>query len=167
MYPAMHAAHANDPPVMVSSSRSSSLIGGNGCTRVSPFTYIIKGLLGQAVGGEAIRCASTELVSVNPPKGLTCGKYMGPFTESAGGYLTNPEAAEGCQYCPYTTVDQYMYSRFNIKFSDHWRNLGIVFGFVAFNIIAIFWLTYFMRIRTVSVFASLKQKFRGKSIHTA
>ncbi|KAG2154002.1 ABC-2 type transporter-domain-containing protein [Suillus clintonianus] len=125
--------------------------------RVSPFTYIIEGLLGQAIGGEAIRCSYTELVSVNPPKGLTCGKYMGPFMQFAGGYLTNPEVAEGCQYCPYTTTDQFMYSRFNIAYSDHWRDLGIVFGFVAFNIVAVFWFTYFMRIRTISVFASLRQ----------
>ncbi|KAG1809243.1 P-loop containing nucleoside triphosphate hydrolase protein [Suillus variegatus] len=101
--------------------------------RVSPFAYIIEGLLGQEL-------------------------YMGPFMEFAGGYLTNPEAAEGCQYCPYRTADQYMYSRFNIKDSDHWRNLGIVFGFVAFNIIAVFWFTYLMRIRTVGVFTSLRQK---------
>ncbi|KAG2347847.1 pleiotropic drug resistance ABC transporter [Suillus weaverae] len=126
--------------------------------RVSPFTYIIEGLLGQAIGGEAISCSYTELVSVNPPKGLTCDKYMGSFMQFAGGYLTNPEAAESCQYCPYATTDQYMLSRFNIAYSNHWRNLGIVFGFVTFNIIAILWFTYFMRIRTVGVFASLRQK---------
>ncbi|KAG2044053.1 pleiotropic drug resistance ABC transporter [Suillus americanus] len=131
--------------------------------RASPFTYIIESRLGQAIGSQAIICSSTELVSVNPPKGLTCGKYMDPFIEFAGGYLTNPGAAEGCQYCPYKTTDQFMYSRFNIKYSDHWRNLGIIFGFVAFNTIAIFWFTYFMRIRTVSVFTSLKRKLaRGK-----
>ncbi|KAG2118374.1 ABC-2 type transporter-domain-containing protein [Suillus clintonianus] len=126
--------------------------------RVSPFTYIIEGLLGQAIGGESISCSSTELVSVNPPKGLTCDKYLGPFMEFAGGYLTNPEAAEGCQYCLTKTADQFMYSRFNIKYNHHWRNLGIVFGFVTFNIMAIFWFTYFMRIRTASVFTSLRQK---------
>ncbi|KAG1748265.1 ABC-2 type transporter-domain-containing protein [Suillus paluster] len=129
--------------------------------RVSPYTYIIEGLLGQAIGGEAISCSFTELVSVNPPKGLTCGQYMGPFMEFAGGYLTDAEAAGGCQYCPYKTADQYMDSKFNIQYSNHWRNLGIVFGFVAFNIIAIFWFTYFMRIRTVSVFASLKKLTRS------
>ncbi|KAG1804923.1 uncharacterized protein HD556DRAFT_491503 [Suillus plorans] len=53
----------------------------------------------------AIRCSYTELVSVNLPKGLTCDKYMGTFMRLAGSYLTNPEAAEGCQYCPYTTTD--------------------------------------------------------------
>ncbi|KAG0701470.1 ABC-2 type transporter-domain-containing protein [Suillus ampliporus] len=129
--------------------------------RVSPFTYIIQGLLGQAIGGTPISCASRELVSVNPPKGLTCDKYMGPFMEFAGGYLTNPDASEGCQYCPYETADDYMYSIFSIKYSYHWRNIGIVFGYVLFNIFAMFWFTYFMRIRTVSVFTCLKQKLIG------
>ncbi|KAG2364667.1 hypothetical protein BDR07DRAFT_1450169 [Suillus spraguei] len=128
--------------------------------RVSPFTYIIEGLLGQAIGGQSVSCSSTEFVSVNPPKGLTCGNYMGPFMNFSGGYLTNPEAAEGCQYCYAKIADQVMYSRFNIEYSNHWRNLGIVFGFAAFNILAVFWLTYFMRIRTVSVFTSLRRKFR-------
>ncbi|KAG2155262.1 ABC-2 type transporter-domain-containing protein [Suillus bovinus] len=126
--------------------------------RASPFTYIIQGLLGQAVGGQAVICSSTELVSVNPPMGQTCSEYMDPFIKFAGGYLTNPGAAEGCQYCPYKTTDEYMYSRFNITYSDHWRNLGIIFAFAAFNMIAVFWFTYFMRIRSVSVFTSLKQK---------
>ncbi|KAG1821596.1 pleiotropic drug resistance ABC transporter [Suillus subaureus] len=128
--------------------------------RVSPFTVHHRGppCSRFLLAGKAISCSYTELVSVNPPKGLTCDKYMGPFMQFAGGYLTNPEAAEGCQYCPYTTTDQYMFSRFNIAYSNHWRNLGIVFGFVAFNIIAVFWFTYFMRIRTVGVFASLRQK---------
>ncbi|KAG1771085.1 hypothetical protein EV702DRAFT_1202115 [Suillus placidus] len=105
--------------------------------RVSPF---IEGLLGQA--------ALPLNLSVNPPKGLTYGNYMSPFVEFASGYLTNPEAAGGCQYCPAKTADQFVHSRFNIKYSDHWRNLGIVFGFVAFNIVAVFWFIYFMRIRT-------------------
>jgi ATP-binding cassette subfamily G (WHITE) protein 2 (SNQ2) len=87
-----------------------------------------------AIGSQAVICSSTELVSVNPPKGQTCGEYMGPFIDFAGGYLTNTGATEGCQYCPYKTADQYMYSRFNITYSDHWRNLGIIFAFVAFNV---------------------------------
>ncbi|KAG1796897.1 uncharacterized protein BJ212DRAFT_409825 [Suillus subaureus] len=80
---------------------------------------------------------------------------MGSFIEFTGGYLMDPEAAEGCQHCPYKTADQYMHSKVDIKDSDHWRNLGIVFGFVAFNIITVFWS---MRIRTVGVLASLRQK---------
>ncbi|KIK39291.1 hypothetical protein CY34DRAFT_89506 [Suillus luteus UH-Slu-Lm8-n1] len=81
--------------------------------RVSPFTYIIEGLLGQG------RCPSIETVSVNPPKSLTCSKYMDPFMEFAGGYFTNPESAEGCQYCPAKTTDQFMHSSVDFKYSNH------------------------------------------------
>ncbi|KAG2067263.1 hypothetical protein BDR04DRAFT_1105294 [Suillus decipiens] len=131
--------------------------------RASPFTYMIQGLLGQAIGGQAISCSSTELVTVNPPNGLNCSDYLNPFIEFAGGYLADPGATEACKYCPYQTTDEYLYSRFNIQYSDHWRDLGILFGFIGFNVIATFWLTYFMRIRTVSVFSSVKQKLaRGK-----
>ncbi|KIJ14545.1 hypothetical protein PAXINDRAFT_169702, partial [Paxillus involutus ATCC 200175] len=40
--------------------------------RVSPFTYLIEGLLGQAIGHQPINCSSTELVTVQPPSGMTC-----------------------------------------------------------------------------------------------
>ncbi|KAG2093125.1 uncharacterized protein F5147DRAFT_424816 [Suillus discolor] len=82
---------------------------------------------------------------------------MGPFIEFAGGYLTNPEATERYQFCLAKTADQFMYSRLNLEYSHHWRNLGIVFGHFTFNIVAVFWFRYFTRIRTVSVFASLRQ----------
>jgi ATP-binding cassette subfamily G (WHITE) protein 2 (SNQ2) len=87
-----------------------------------------------AIGWESISCSYTELVSANPPKGLTYSKYMDPSMAFGGGYLTNPESAEGCQCCPAKTVYQLIYSRFNIKYSNHWRNLGIVFGFLALRL---------------------------------
>ncbi|KAG1805652.1 uncharacterized protein BJ212DRAFT_848659 [Suillus subaureus] len=86
---------------------------------------------------------------------------MGSFIEFTGGYLMDPEAAEGCQHCPYKTADQYMHSKVDIKDSDHWRNLGIVFGFVAFNISTVFWS---MRIRTVGVLASLRLEAKSRHV---
>ncbi|KAG2034501.1 ABC-2 type transporter-domain-containing protein, partial [Suillus americanus] len=94
--------------------------------RVSPFMYLVEGLLGQAIGGQLINCASIELVQINPPSGLSCATYMDPFISFAGGYLTNPDAATECLYCPYRTTDEFMFSSFNILYSHHWRNTGIV-----------------------------------------
>jgi ATP-binding cassette subfamily G (WHITE) protein 2 (SNQ2) len=119
--------------------------------RVSPFTYLVEGLLGQAIGGQLINCASDELVPINPPSGLSCAAYMDPFISFAGGYLTNPDATSQCLYCPYRTTDQFMFSSFNILYSDHWRNTGIVLGIVVFNIFAIFAFTYLFRIRKGSI----------------
>jgi hypothetical protein len=87
-----------------------------------------------AIGRQLVNCASDELVQVNPPSGLNCSTYMDPFISFAGGYITNPDATAGCLYCPYRTTDEFMSSNFNIQYSHHWRNLGILLGVVVFNV---------------------------------
>lgn len=124
--------------------------------RVSPFTYLVEGLLGQAIGGQLINCASNELVPVNPPDGSSCGAYLDPFISFAGGYITNPDATTQCLYCPYRTTDQFMLSSFNILYSHHWRNTGIVLGIVVFNVFAVFAFTYIFRIRKGNIFNLFK-----------
>ncbi|KAH7929251.1 hypothetical protein BV22DRAFT_1192162 [Leucogyrophana mollusca] len=125
--------------------------------RVSPFTYLVEGLLGQAIGGQPVTCTSTELVTLVPPANTSCATYMGPFISTVGGYIVTTNDA--CQYCPYQTTDQFLLNNFNIEYSHHWRNLGIVLGVVVFNVVAIFALTYMFRIRTKSIFQSLKETF--------
>ncbi|KIJ59901.1 hypothetical protein HYDPIDRAFT_32776 [Hydnomerulius pinastri MD-312] len=127
--------------------------------RVSPYTYLIEGLLGQAIGHQPISCASTELVTLQPPSGLTCGAYMGPYMSVAGGYLTDPNATSACEYCPFATTDQFMMLSFNIEYSHHWRNFGILLGVTVFNIFAIFALTYLFRIRTGNPLESIRRRF--------
>ncbi|KAH7882924.1 ABC-2 type transporter-domain-containing protein [Phlebopus sp. FC_14] len=106
--------------------------------RVSPFTYLIEALLGQAIGHQPITCSSTELVTLQPPVGMTCSGYMSPFIAHAGGYLTNPDATSSCQYCPFQTTDQFMMATFNIEYSHHWRNFGIMLGVCVFNVSVMF-----------------------------
>ncbi|KAG2050787.1 hypothetical protein BDR06DRAFT_959744 [Suillus hirtellus] len=126
--------------------------------RVSPFTYFIEGLLGQAIGGNDINCAQHEFVPVIPPSGSTCSEYLNPFMEYAGGYLADPSATSTCLFCPYRTTDDYMFAAFNIKSSHHWRDLGIMLGITVFNVCAIFTLTYICRIRKGNPLAGLQQK---------
>ncbi|CCM04556.1 uncharacterized protein FIBRA_06737 [Fibroporia radiculosa] len=111
--------------------------------RVSPFTYLV-----EAIGRQDITCASQELVTLNPIPGSTCVAYLESFIDTVGGYLVNPDATNACLYCPYRTTDQYMLNAFNIKYSLHWRDTGIVLGTIAFNIFAIYLLTYIFRIHT-------------------
>nr|GAT45631.1 pleiotropic drug resistance ABC transporter protein [Mycena chlorophos] len=112
--------------------------------RVSPFTYLIEGLLGQALGKHSITCSSVELVRLNPPSGQTCAAYMAPYISFAGGYLT-PEtqnATSGCEFCSTATTDQLLERNFNIFYSHHWRDLGLLFAYIGFNIFALYWMTY-------------------------
>ena len=102
--------------------------------RVSPYTYLIEAILGQAVSELPIHCSDVELVTIEPPSGLSCADYMGPFMSYAGGYLTNPNSTAACRYCAYDTTDAFLETNFNVFASHHWRDLGIFAAFVCFNV---------------------------------
>ncbi|OSX63435.1 hypothetical protein POSPLADRAFT_1074039 [Postia placenta MAD-698-R-SB12] len=123
--------------------------------RLSPYTYLIEALLGQAIGHSKITCAAVELVNLDPPSGQTCQQYLGPFIETSGGYLTNGEATSNCEYCAYSTTDAFLEESFNIVYAHHWRDFGIFCAFIIFNIVCVYLLTYLFRIRTGSLAGSL------------
>ncbi|EJD42304.1 pleiotropic drug resistance ABC transporter [Auricularia subglabra TFB-10046 SS5] len=126
--------------------------------RISPYTYLIEGLLGQAVGHQQINCSQKELVTLNPPSGQTCGAFMQQYIARAGGYLANPDATTGCEFCSTRTTDEFLESNFNIFYHHHWRNLGIVFGFVIFNTFMVYVFTYIFRIRKGRLLPSFRRR---------
>ncbi|KAF8638204.1 hypothetical protein AX16_010550 [Volvariella volvacea WC 439] len=115
--------------------------------RLSPFTYLIEGLLGQVIGHSEISCSPIEFVTINPPSGQTCSQYMGPWMSHAGGYLSNPNATSDCQFCGMRSADMFLGQSFNIFYDHRWRNIGLMAAFTAFNIAAIYGLTYVLRVR--------------------
>jgi len=115
--------------------------------RVSPFTYLIEAILGQAIGHQLINCADKELVTLQPPSGQTCGEFMAGFISNRGGYLTNPDASTACRFCSSRTTDQWMEPTFNIFYGHHWRDFGFFCVYITFNICAIYLLTYLVRVR--------------------
>ncbi|KAG6850300.1 hypothetical protein H0H93_015242 [Arthromyces matolae] len=102
--------------------------------RLSPFTYLIEGLLGQAIGQQPVQCSPLELVTINPPSGLTCGQYLDNFIAFAGGYITDANATSSCHYCSASTTDATLATAFNIFYSHRWRDVGFLFAFVVFNV---------------------------------
>ena len=132
------------------------------------------------IGRLDIRCAAVEFVEVNPPHGLTCGQYLQPFVNVVGGYLADPMATDACAYCPYSTTDQYLEQNFSISYDRRWRDFGIFFAFVFFNvrsnfpetlphrspegiqICAIYANTYIFRIRTGGLISWLRQKIEAR-----
>ncbi|KAJ7471516.1 pleiotropic drug resistance ABC transporter [Mycena galericulata] len=125
---------------------------------VSPFTYLTEGLLGQALGRRSITCSSVELVTMSPPSGQTCGEYLAKYISSAGGYVANPNATSGCQFCSTATTDQFLEGNFNIFYSHHWRDVGLMFAYIFANIVGLYAITYFFRIRTTSIFTIFKKR---------
>jgi ATP-binding cassette, subfamily G (WHITE), member 2, PDR len=110
--------------------------------RVSPFTYLISAMLSTAVSGASATCSDTELKLINPPGGQTCQEYLGSFLQQAGGTLRNGGATSDCQYCGIETTDSFL-SQLSINVDDDWRNFGLMWVYIVFNIaaaLALYWL---------------------------
>jgi ATP-binding cassette subfamily G (WHITE) protein 2 (PDR) len=114
--------------------------------RVSPLTYIVDGVAATGLHGRIIKCSSSELNVFNPPSGQTCGAYMKAYLTQAPGQLLNPAATSQCQYCPLSNADQFL-SVSAITWSTRWRNFGIVWVYISFNIFMAVTLYYCFRVR--------------------
>ncbi|PWW80121.1 putative ABC transporter [Tuber magnatum] len=109
---------------------------------ISPFTYLTSALLSVGVANAPVVCSPIEIVKVVPPNGSTCGKYLSRFIDSAGGVLYNPESTSECHYCPITNADSFL-EQVDADYADHWRNLGLMLVYIAFNLagaVFIYWL---------------------------
>ncbi|KAG9310127.1 ABC-2 type transporter-domain-containing protein [Chiua virens] len=116
--------------------------------RVSPYTYLIEGLISQILQGQSVQCAPQEYAIVQPPSGYSCASYLDAYVASAGGYLNNPNAGSDCQYCSSRTADAWLARQFNIQYAHRWRNVGLFCAFITFNVCAIYFFTYLFRIRS-------------------
>ncbi|KIY47781.1 pleiotropic drug resistance ABC transporter [Fistulina hepatica ATCC 64428] len=133
-----------------------------GWYRAAPFTYIIEGLIGYAAGHSKVVCSESEYVTVIPPSGQTCGEYMDTYISSSGGYLTNPNATSSCHFCAVDDSDAILGPIFNIYYSHHWRDFGLVFVFVVFNIFLAYAVTWLFRVRRGSPLKALFKLFARK-----
>ena len=114
--------------------------------RVSPFTYWVGGMVATQLHDRPIVCSADETNIFNPPSGETCGTYMAPFLAQAPGQLQNPDANESCRYCPLTVADQY-FAGSDIYWSQRWRNFGIMWAYIIFNVYIAVLTYYLFRVR--------------------
>ncbi|RAL17144.1 putative ABC multidrug transporter [Aspergillus homomorphus CBS 101889] len=123
--------------------------------RVSPFTYWVGGVTATQLHGRPVQCSSTEMSIFNPPAGQTCGNYLSDYLQTAIGYLNNPNATANCEYCSMSVADQYL-AGVNISYSERWRNFGIFWAYIVFDIAAAVLLYYVFRVKKWSL-ASLRK----------
>lgn len=113
--------------------------------RVSPFTYLIQAMLATAVGNSQITCATNEYLHVSPPAGQTCAEYMDSYVSSVGGYLLNPSAIENCSYCQVKETNSFL-AAVGTSPSDSWRNFGLMWVYIVFNVAAALFLYWLGRV---------------------
>ncbi|KAK4654368.1 Multidrug resistance protein [Podospora pseudocomata] len=110
--------------------------------RVSPFTYLVSAMLSTAVANSEVVCAANELQKFAPPSGQTCFEYLDSYMEIAGGYLTNPNSTDMCSFCTIKDTNVFL-AQVGANYDDRWRNFGILWAFIIFNIFAalgVYWL---------------------------
>jgi ATP-binding cassette, subfamily G (WHITE), member 2, PDR len=102
-----------------------------------------------ALANTHIKCSDVELLHINPPleaiSDSTCGEYLGPFLQYAGGSLKNPAARTDCQYCPVDQTNRLL-QQLGMKTDQAWRNVGYMIVYVVFNMLAIYAIYWLARV---------------------
>ena len=100
-----------------------------------------------AVANTDVVCADYELLHLSPPAGsnITCGEFLGPFVDTAGGRVLTPEALDRCSHCPLATTNDFL-ARFGLSYDTRWRDFGIVWVYIWFNIAAALGLYWVVRV---------------------
>ncbi|KAF4828945.1 ZEB2-regulated ABC transporter 1 [Colletotrichum tropicale] len=103
--------------------------------RASPATYLVGGIMSTAVANTDVTCADYEVLHMKPPTdgNMSCGEFLGPFAEAAGGRVLDPSAVDECGYCPLGTTNDFL-AQFDLSFNTRWRDFGFVWVFILFNI---------------------------------
>ncbi|KAJ5115109.1 hypothetical protein NUU61_000868 [Penicillium alfredii] len=114
--------------------------------RVSPFTYWTGGMAATQVHNRPVECAASELSVFNPPSGQTCYQYMEKYIDMAGGQLHNTNSTSDCSYCSLNIADQYLATS-EIYYSQRWRNFGVLWAFIGFNVFMATMMYYSFRVR--------------------
>ncbi|AET41310.1 uncharacterized protein Ecym_8014 [Eremothecium cymbalariae DBVPG len=111
--------------------------------RISPFTYMVDGMLSVAVANVDVRCSDYEYIHFNAPAGQTCQQYTDAYMNVAGGYLSNPNSTTDCSFCPISSTNAFL-SSVDCSYSHRWRNIGISVAYILLNyfiFLGLYWLT--------------------------
>jgi ABC-type multidrug transport system permease subunit len=125
--------------------------------RVSPFTYWIGGIVSTMLHSRLVECSEAETLIFNPPDNQTCSQYLADFMNTALGQLQNPSDTQQCRYCSFTVADQFLQGS-NIFWTERWRNFGIMWAFVLFNVFVAALTYYLFRVKTWGSSASKQKK---------
>ena len=116
--------------------------------RVSPFTYLVDGMLSTGVAENKLTCDPIEYVHFPPPPAHTCEQYLQPYMNGMkqrgvdSGYILNGSSTELCEFCPASTTNTFL-EILRMSYSHRWRNFGLLFAYIGFNVVAslfVYWL---------------------------
>lgn len=112
---------------------------------VSPFTYLVDGMLSTGLANTNVTCSDIEFRTLEPANNQNCEDYLNPYFNVFGGYTITPNATEKCLVCPQSSTNTYLHL-LNLDYSHRWRNFGIMWGFIGFNVCAALFLYWLARV---------------------
>ncbi|KAF2021147.1 ABC transporter-like protein [Aaosphaeria arxii CBS 175.79] len=124
-----------------------------------PMRYFLGATASVGLHDVPIKCSKTEIATLQPLDGMTCGTYLREYLATNTGYVVNPDSRRDCGFCPYSTGDEYL-AGFDFYFDDRWRDWGVFTAF-CFSTLAIAficsWLRYGRGINVSKIFYRLRQ----------
>jgi ATP-binding cassette, subfamily G (WHITE), member 2, PDR len=102
-------------------------------------------MLSVGVANAPAICSSIEVRHFEPLSGQTCGQYLQAYLASVDGSLANPNATSDCQFCQITTTNTFL-AGLNSSYKLRWRNFGLLWAFIIFNMAAAIFLYWLARI---------------------
>lgn len=115
--------------------------------RVSPFTYLVSGMLSVGLANAHISCSAEEFLHFSPPTPLNCSDYLDSYIGIFGGYL-QPDSMRStteCVFCSGSETNIFLRD-VSAEYGDRWRNFGIFLIYVVFNVAAAVWLYWLARV---------------------
>ncbi|KAF2001388.1 ABC transporter-like protein [Amniculicola lignicola CBS 123094] len=105
--------------------------------RVSPFTYLVSGMLSTGLANAKISCSKEELLHFSPSPLSTCSEYLASYIELYGGYVvpSSMNSTTECIFCSGSETNIFL-KGVSSEYENRWRNLGISLVYVVFNIAA-------------------------------
>ncbi|EFR04875.1 ATP-binding cassette transporter [Nannizzia gypsea CBS 118893] len=110
--------------------------------RASPLSYWVSSVLSTGLANVEVSCATNEFILINPRDGQSCGEYMADYISRLGGYLLDPDTVDTCQYCKIKDTNIFL-EHVSSSYDTRWRNFGIIWVYIVFNIVAaisLYWL---------------------------
>jgi len=110
--------------------------------RVSPFTYLVSGMLSSGLANSKVQCAENEFLVFQPSQGQTCGQYISDYQSINGGYMSDINATRDCKFCALEDTNVFL-KNISSNYSQAWRNFGLLWVYIIFNVfaaLALYWL---------------------------
>ncbi|KAK7047753.1 Multidrug resistance protein [Paramarasmius palmivorus] len=113
--------------------------------RVSPFTYLVDGMLSTGLANAPAYCSNVEISRFDPPSGSTCGDYLANYLSATGASLANPNATSQCEVCTSTSTNSFL-AAFDSDYGVRWRNFGLMWAYIVFNLFGALFLYWLARV---------------------